>query len=105
MHVKVKFPVALSILSLCLCVVAQLRHSGLGVSAMKENPFPEGTQMPQSGESQHFPEVPREAAFLPSSFPGAEIHRGCTEPRDKWDSAVAKHHFLIPGQGIHCILL
>lgn len=60
------------------------------------------TQMPQSGESQHFPEglwmeVLRETAFLPSRN-GAEIHRGCTQPWDKWDSAVAKHHLLIPSQ-------
>lgn len=56
--------------SQCLCVLAvsQLIHSGLSVSAMKQNPFPEETQMPQPGESQHFPEVLREAVFCQAAF-------------------------------------
>lgn len=82
MHIKVKFPVALSILCLCACVVAvsQLRHSGLSVSAGSRIPVQRKPKCPVRGVTAlcrgSLVEAFREAAFLPSSFPGAEVHRG-----------------------------
>lgn len=130
MHVKVKFPVALSVMQSSSriwllraqprcpswpCPSSVLTHAGLGIGPVEQQkPIAEETRT-CGWERSH--SVFHQISALGcsdnqrcwpdrgNSFPRVEIHRGCTFGESlEWDSAVTKHPDVIPSKNIYSIL-